>query len=133
MGYQVPTPSAERAEELDVPVPPSEVTAAVEIVDIGPALGTGSDAGGDPASVAADLVAAFRRTGFAVVTGHRVSPALFHVMSEVSTEFFALPLAEKLAVAFPAPEIVRGYEPLPTVDGAGRITNTMESLLINRL
>ena len=135
MGYHVPAPSAEHVAELDVPVPPSAVTAAVEVLDIGPALGPGpgSDPGSDPGSVAADLVASFRRTGFAVVTGHRVSPALFHAMSEVSTEFFALPLAEKLAVAFPAPEIVRGYEPVPAAGGAARITNAMESLLINRL
>ncbi|HEX4247482.1 MAG TPA: 2OG-Fe(II) oxygenase family protein [Pseudonocardia sp.] len=145
MADRIPAPAAERAAALDVPAAPSEVTAAVQVIDIAPALepGRGPATGSGPGSaairstgslaVASALVDSFRQTGFAVVTGHRVPAALCHTMSEVSTEFFALPLAEKLAVAFPAPEIIRGYEPVPAATGADRITSAVESLLINRL
>jgi isopenicillin N synthase-like dioxygenase len=107
-------------------------TAAVQVVDVLPALRP--EAVPDSvAAVAAELVASFRRTGFAVITGHGVPAQVFDDMCSSSREFFALPLAEKMRVAFPAPEVIRGYEPVPDPAGEFRAPNQMESFLINRL
>ncbi|CAO5155875.1 2OG-Fe(II) oxygenase [Frankia sp. AiPs1] len=92
-----------------------------------------ADADADAAAVAERLVASFRSTGFAVITGHGVPRDLFDRICAVSAEFFALPLAEKMAVGFPAPEVIRGYEPVPDDSGPARAPNQMESLLINQL
>ncbi|OLT19455.1 2OG-Fe(II) oxygenase [Pseudonocardia sp. CNS-139] len=125
-------PAAEGTPAVVTDAAPSEVTAQVRVVDVGPAVGPAADAAAS-ARVAGELVASFRGTGFAVVTGHGVPTALFAAMAEVSDEFFALPQEEKLAVGFPAPEVVRGYEPVPPAGGAGRDVNVLESFLVNRL
>ncbi len=109
------------------PAQPSLAVARVSVVDIAASFDDGRLA------VAEKLVDSFRQTGFAVVTGHGVPPELFRVMTEVSSRFFELPLPEKMKVGFPAPEIVRGYEPLPAPGEMARDLNQMESLLINRI
>src|SRR5258708_16960437 len=107
-------------------------TVQVQVVDVLAALGPHASA--ESAGAAAEeLVASFRRTGFAVITGHGVPVEVLDDMCAVSREFFALPLEEKMRVAFPAPEVIRGYEPVPDPDGDFRAPNQMESFLINRL
>jgi isopenicillin N synthase-like dioxygenase len=100
---------------------PAAGLAEIEVVDIA----------APDESVAGRLVASFRRTGFAVITGHGVDQELLDAMVEVSHEFFDLPLDEKLLVGFPSREIIRGYEPVP--GELDREVNLMESFLINRL
>ncbi|HEX4093671.1 MAG TPA: 2-oxoglutarate and iron-dependent oxygenase domain-containing protein [Trebonia sp.] len=107
-------------------------TVSVQVVDVRAALGPSATAD-STAAVAAELVASFRRTGFAVITGHGVPAEVLDDMCAVSREFFSLPLEEKIRVAFPAPEVIRGYEPVPDAAGEARAPNAMESFLINRL
>lgn len=87
--------AAEPAPLLDVPV-----------VDIAPYRS------GDPAAkrAVADAVdRACREIGFLVIAGHGVDADLVARARAVSRAFFALPLAEKLQVARPAPDVARGY------------------------
>jgi isopenicillin N synthase-like dioxygenase len=61
----------------------------------------------------ADAVdAACRGIGFLVIAGHGVDPALIAATEAVSRRFFDLPLAEKMRVQRPAPDVTRGYIPL---------------------
>jgi isopenicillin N synthase-like dioxygenase len=69
---------------------PNRAIARVDVVDVAPALDP-AGASADEHAVAAELIASFRRTGFAVITGHQVPAELFATMSEVSEAFFALP------------------------------------------
>lgn len=126
------TPSAEYMTTSRIADVASSGIVDVETVDLTGSLGPGASAG-RLTEVAAELVAAFGRTGFAVVTGHGVPQSVFDDFCATSVEFFALPVEEKMTVSFPSPEIIRGYEPLPDVTGAVRAPNAMESLLINRL
>lgn len=112
---------AEHVRNAESVVAPAAGTANVEVVDIADR----------DAVVAPPIVASIRETGFAVVTGHGVDPELFDELVSVSEEFFRLPLEEKLLVGFPAPETIRGYEPVP--GESDREINLMESFLINRL
>jgi isopenicillin N synthase-like dioxygenase len=69
--------------------------AAIDVIDIGPYLA------GDPAGtrrVVGAVRAACERIGFLVIAGHGVPDALVRRVFDVSTGFFDLPLAEKLAV-----------------------------------
>ncbi|KZD12070.1 isopenicillin N synthase family dioxygenase [Oceanibaculum pacificum] len=50
--------------------------------------------------------------GFLVISGHGVPQALIDEIDAVSRLFFDLPVAEKLAVKRPAPDVTRGYIPL---------------------
>jgi isopenicillin N synthase-like dioxygenase len=108
---------------------PNPAIARVDVVDVAPALDP-TVAPVERHSVAAALLASFRRTGFAVITGHEVPAELFATMSEVSDAFFALSRQEKLAAAFPAPQIMRGYEPLDPEDDPE--APRMESFIVNR-
>jgi isopenicillin N synthase-like dioxygenase len=107
-------------------------TLDVEVIDIAGSLDA-SAMDARSAEVARALVASFRDTGFAVITGHGVAQSLFDEFCATSLEFFRLPLEEKMKVGFPSPEVIRGYEPVPDLSGNSRRTNAMESLLINRL
>jgi isopenicillin N synthase-like dioxygenase len=83
--------------------------AAIDVIDIGPYLA------GDPAGtkrVAHAVGAACERIGFLVIAGHGVPDALVRRVFDVSTRFFDLPLAEKLAVRSNDPGIPRGYSAL---------------------
>lgn len=131
----LPAPSAIFIEDRSTDGDTSAGVATVTVLDVAAAIGTGSagvSAAGE-AAVAERLVASFRHTGFAVITGHGVDLKLFDRFCAESAAFFALPLAEKMEVGFPAPEVIRGYEPVPDNSGPVRAPNMMESLLINQL
>src|SRR5258708_16360381 len=125
-------PAAEYLTSDDLTERAGAGSVQVEVVDVLAALGPHASAE-SAGAVAEELVASFRRTGFAVITGHGVPAEVLDDMCAVSREFFALPLEEKIRVAFPAPEVIRGYEPVPDPDGEFRAPNQMESFLINRL
>ncbi len=81
----------------------------VPIIDVAPFRG------GDAAAkraVAAEVGRAVHDIGFLVITGHGVDPALVRAVQDASNAFFDLPMAEKLRVARPAPDVTRGYIPL---------------------
>jgi isopenicillin N synthase-like dioxygenase len=81
----------------------------VPIIDIAPFL-HGSEA--DRQRVAASVDEACRQIGFLVIEGHGVPAALIAETEAVSRRFFDLPLAEKMAVKRPAPDVTRGYIPV---------------------
>jgi isopenicillin N synthase-like dioxygenase len=130
VSYAIPQPSAEFIDKASDAFVDSAGVVEVTIVDISAAMGPSPS---DVSGVAEQIIASFRRTGFAVLTGHGVSDEVFSSMNEVSAEFFALPLEEKLKAGFPAPEIIRGFEPVPESTGPVRAPNSMESFLINQL
>ena len=80
----------------------------VPLIDIGPFLDGGPE---EKQSVARKLDDACRNIGFLVVEGHGVSEDLIADMHEVSEEYFALPLAEKMRIKMP-PDRYRGYTPM---------------------
>ena len=65
--------------------------------------------GTDKMGVAHAVDRACRDSGFLVVGGHGVSPALIERTRAAGRAFFDLPLAEKQRVARPAPTVARGY------------------------
>jgi isopenicillin N synthase-like dioxygenase len=130
VSYALPQPSAEFIPGASDAFESSAGVVEVTIVDISPAIGPDAY---DVVGVAQQIVASFKRTGFAVLTGHQVPADVFTDMNDVSAEFFDLPLEEKLRVGFPAPEVIRGYEPVPEATGPARAPNSMESFLINQL
>lgn len=79
---------------------------AVPVIDVAPFL-TGAPA--DRQEVAREVGRACEEIGFFTILGHGVDAALIARMTGVSRAFFALPLAEKLAVKRPRPEQSRGY------------------------
>jgi isopenicillin N synthase-like dioxygenase len=60
-------------------------------------------------AVAAEVGRACRDIGFLIISGHGVPDTLIEDTYRTSQAFFALPLAEKVAVDRPAPDVVRGY------------------------
>lgn len=78
----------------------------VPVIDIAPF--TEGDAA-DRQAVARSVDRACRDIGFLVIRGHGVPDSLMQRMRRVSTEFFDLPLAEKMRVARPAANVARGY------------------------
>ncbi len=78
----------------------------VPVIDIGPFCSGGPAA---KAAVADAVDRACRDIGFLVISGHGVPPTLVAEMEEASRRFFDLPLAAKLAVERPAPDVSRGY------------------------
>ncbi len=81
----------------------------VPVIDITP-YRTGVEA--SKRVVARQIGAACRDIGFLLITGHGVPQELIDAVDTVSREFFDLPLAEKMQVVRPAPDITRGYIPL---------------------
>lgn len=81
----------------------------VPIIDMAP-YATGSEA--CKHALAQQIGAACREIGFLVVAGHGVPQDLIAEVDEVSRAFFDLPLAEKMQVVRPAPDVTRGYIPL---------------------
>jgi isopenicillin N synthase-like dioxygenase len=61
------------------------------------------------AEVAAAIDDACRRVGFLQVVGHGVPDEVVQAMLDATAEFFGLPVAAKLAVRPPSPEVNRGY------------------------
>ncbi|CAN5557380.1 isopenicillin N synthase family oxygenase [soil metagenome] len=71
------------------------------MIDVEPLLDGGGTEGGSPAldRVAAEIDRACRDTGFFLVRGHGVDPALLRALDAAARAFFALPPQQKEAVA----------------------------------
>ena len=82
---------------------------AVPVIDLAPARGGGR---AERLAVARAIDAACREIGFFAVRGHGVPEALVHDLRGRAHEFFALPLADKLAARHPVPGTNRGYHPV---------------------
>lgn len=81
----------------------------IPTVDVSPLVG----AGGDPRRVARSIDDACRRFGFFSIVGHGVDLAGLRRLDSLAREFFALPEAEKAAVAMPrGGRAWRGWFPL---------------------
>ncbi len=70
------------------------------------------DISGDPDVVGADLDEICRTAGFFQITGHGIPGDVAEPAWTMATEFFDLPLQDKLSVARPAPDYPYGYMPL---------------------
>jgi isopenicillin N synthase-like dioxygenase len=81
----------------------------VPIVDIAPSL-MGTEA--HKSDVAQHIGEACRDIGFLLIAGHGVPQDLIAAVDDVSRAFFDLPLAEKMRVVRPAPDVTCGYIPL---------------------
>ena len=81
----------------------------VPIIDIAP-FRSGSVAARRTVATAVDE--ACRQIGFLVIAGHGVPASLIAETEAVSRLFFDLPLAEKMTVKRPAPDVTRGYIPV---------------------
>ena len=74
-----------------------DMRAGLPILDMTPLLGHGDEAARE--ALARDIRAACRDSGFFYVVGHGVAPALLRELAEASGRFFALPAAQKQAIA----------------------------------
>jgi isopenicillin N synthase-like dioxygenase len=81
----------------------------VPIIDIAP-FRSGSAA--ERRAVATAVDEACRQIGFLVIAGHGVPASLVAETEAVSRRFSDLPLAEKMRVKRPAPDVTRGYIPV---------------------
>jgi isopenicillin N synthase-like dioxygenase len=81
----------------------------VPIIDLAPNW-TGSPA--SKLALAHEIDEACRDIGFLIIAGHGIPLDLIAAVDEVSRAFFDLPLAEKMQVVRPAPDITRGYIPI---------------------
>ena len=75
----------------------TEGSAALPVIDVSPLLGPGSAAA--RAVVAGRIQAACRERGFFYVAGHDVPGDLLDQLASASTEFFALPVEDKLEIS----------------------------------
>ena len=66
----------------------------------------------DKHRVAQEIEAGCRDIGFLIIAGHGVSPTLIAEVDAAARGFFDLPLAEKMRVVRPAPDVTRGYIPM---------------------
>ena len=78
----------------------------VPVIDVGPFRRGGP---AERQAVARAVGAACRSIGFLVITGHGVPAELIAQVDDVSRRFFDLPLAAKMAIRRPAPDVTRGY------------------------
>ncbi len=83
--------------------------AEIPVVDFGKFL-KGDEA--DRKACAGELVAAFKKYGFAYVVNHGVSKELCESLRKETVKFFQLPLEEKMKLAWTSPESNRGYSPI---------------------
>lgn len=88
----------------------------IPMIDVGALRSGGADA---RAACAALIGDACRRAGFFQIMGHGVDQALLDGVHDVSKSFFALPTADKMAVALTKSPQYRGYFPLK-----GEVTDT---------
>ncbi|HEY1624895.1 MAG TPA: 2-oxoglutarate and iron-dependent oxygenase domain-containing protein [Streptosporangiaceae bacterium] len=92
-------------------------SAALPVIDVSPLLESGTDT----AAVAAQIEAACRDRGFFYVAGHGVPQDLLDRLAAVSTDFFALPLADKLDIEMArGGRAWRGYFPVGAEFTSGR-------------
>jgi isopenicillin N synthase-like dioxygenase len=90
---------------------------ALPVIDIGPLRGETAAA----ASVAGQIEAACRESGFFYVSGHGVPDALIARLDAASREFFALPESEKMRIAMAnGGRAWRGYFPVGAELTSGR-------------
>jgi len=82
---------------------------SIPVIDLAPARGGGR---AERLAVARAIDAACREIGFFAVSGHGVPDALVHELRLRAHEFFALPLADKLAARHPVLGTNRGYHPV---------------------
>ena len=75
----------------------AEYPAKLPVIDVEPLTGTAGAAA--QADVAGQIQAACRDRGFFYVTGHGVPAGLLAELAAASTEFFALPVADKLEIS----------------------------------
>jgi isopenicillin N synthase-like dioxygenase len=93
--------------------------AALPVVDVGPLL-TGGPATAAEAA-AGQIQAACRGYGFFYVTGHGIPPDLIAALADASSEFFALPVPDKLEIAMArGGRAWRGYFPVGAELTSGR-------------
>jgi len=83
--------------------------AAVPVIDISPYRHGNST---ERNALAAEVDRTCREIGFMVIAGHGVDPRLIEAVESASRTFFDLPLAEKMRIVRPAPDVTRGYMPL---------------------
>src|SRR5258708_10631906 len=83
--------------------------AGVPVIDISPYRRGDRDA---RRTLAAEVDRTCREIGFMVITGHGVDSDLIEAVESTSRAFFDLPLAEKMRIVRPAPDVTRGYMPL---------------------
>lgn len=82
--------------------------ATLPSVDVG-VFATGAPPSAAQDEVAADIDRICRETGFFLITGHGVDPAVKASMMDAMRAFFARPLAEKLDIAISRSTCHRGY------------------------
>ncbi len=82
---------------------------SVPVIDLAPARGGGR---AERLAVARAIDAACREIGFFAIRGHGVPDALVRELRDRAHEFFALPLADKLAARHPVAGTNRGYHPV---------------------
>jgi isopenicillin N synthase-like dioxygenase len=83
--------------------------AAVPVIDISPYCRGNCTA---RRALAGEVDRTCREIGFMVIAGHGVDPSLIETVESTSRTFFDLPLAEKMRIVRPAPDVTRGYMPL---------------------
>ncbi|MGE0854062.1 MAG: isopenicillin N synthase family dioxygenase [Hyphomicrobiaceae bacterium] len=76
-------------------------------------------------TIVAEVDSACAEIGFFVLVNHGVPQAIIDALHALTLEFFDLPLAEKMKVARPSPEVNRGFiasgtETLARINGAGQ-------------
>lgn len=81
----------------------------VPVIDLAPARLGGA---AERRRVARAIDTACREIGFFAITGHGVPDRLVDDLRRLAHEFFALPLADKLAARHPVPGTNRGYHPV---------------------
>jgi isopenicillin N synthase-like dioxygenase len=77
----------------------TEGSAALPVIDVRPLLGPDPGSAASRAAVAGRIQAACRERGFFYVTGHGVPDDLLDQLASASTEFFALPVEDKLEIS----------------------------------
>ena len=70
------------------------------------------DVSADPDAVGAELDETCRTVGFFQITGHGIADDVADPAWATATQFFDLPLADKMSVARPTPDYPYGYMPL---------------------
>jgi isopenicillin N synthase-like dioxygenase len=88
------------------------------------------------AETAREINRACEQYGFLVVSGHGVPEETIQAMRDVSMEFFALPVAEKMKVVAPkAANVTRGYVPFESKSHSSELDmppDLMEKFIVSR-
>lgn len=87
------------------------VAVRIPVIDIGPALAGASADAATRAAMARAIDEACSTIGFLAITGHGIDDRIVTAVHEAACAFFALPEAERMAVAMPEPGYPYGYNP----------------------